>query len=614
MDTTPPSADNTTDGNGPAMKEKDVKTVSTGHEDSGETLKHREEKLRQAFSCVSDVIIITDQAMKITAVTPSVEALFGYRPEELLNVPFHQLKLFTSPSLELIMKNVPRALAGEPAQNHVHEFITIDGNVRLAEVTSTPIRESGEITGTITVARDITEHKDMEERLCRLEEQYRDILDTIPDGYFEIDLSGKYTFANDVVCTHLQRTREELIGRDNREFQTAEDAQKAFRLFRNVYKTGIPEKAVELEILSKDGSAKTYELSVSLIKDAQGTPVGFRGISRDITERKKMEEELIKSEVKYRTIVENAQEGIFQASADNRSLTLNRTFADMLGYSCTEEAAEEIINAFQQTFVNPDEYRKALEIIRQRGSIKGYETELYRRDKSRIWVNMSVMAMKDPAGNLLYYQGIVDDITPQKKLEQERQKSIDSLRKSLGATIKALSAISEARDPYTAGHQRRVADLARAIATEMKLSSDRIDGIRLAGMIHDMGKIAIPSEILTKPTKLTNLEMEIIKTHAEAGYDILKDIEFPWPIARMVREHHERLDGSGYPRGLKDDNILLESKIIAVADVVEAISSHRPYRPALGISVALEEIERNSGIFYDKTASEACLKLFREKR
>jgi len=596
------------------MKEKDVKTVSTGHEDSGETLKHREEKLRQAFSCVSDVIIITDQAMKITAVTPSVEALFGYRPEELLNVPFHQLKLFTSPSLELIMKNVPRALAGEPAQNHVHEFITRDGNVRLAEVTSTPIRESGEITGTITVARDITEHKDMEERLCRLEEQYRDILDTIPDGYFEIDLSGKYTFANDVVCTHLQRTREELIGRDNREFQTAEDAQKAFRLFRNVYKTGIPEKAVELEILSKDGSAKTYELSVSLIKDAQGTPVGFRGISRDITERKKMEEELIKSEVKYRTIVENAQEGIFQASADNRSLTLNRTFADMLGYSCTEEAAEEIINAFQQTFVNPDEYRKALEIIRQRGSIKGYETELYRRDKSRIWVNMSVMAMKDPAGNLLYYQGIVDDITPQKKLEQERQKSIDSLRKSLGATIKALSAISEARDPYTAGHQRRVADLARAIATEMKLSSDRIDGIRLAGMIHDMGKIAIPSEILTKPTKLTNLEMEIIKTHAEAGYDILKDIEFPWPIARMVREHHERLDGSGYPRGLKDDNILLESKIIAVADVVEAISSHRPYRPALGISVALEEIERNSGIFYDKTASEACLKLFREKR
>jgi HD-GYP domain-containing protein (c-di-GMP phosphodiesterase class II) len=159
-----------------------------------------------------------------------------------------------------------------------------------------------------------------------------------------------------------------------------------------------------------------------------------------------------------------------------------------------------------------------------------------------------------------------------------------------------------------------VADLARAIATEMKLSSDRIDGIRLAGMIHDMGKIAIPSEILTKPTKLTNLEMEIIKTHAEAGYDILKDIEFPWPIARMVREHHERIDGSGYPRGLKDDDILLESKIIAVADVVEAISSHRPYRPALGILVALEEIERNSGIFYDKTASEACLKLFREKR
>jgi putative nucleotidyltransferase with HDIG domain len=227
---------------------------------------------------------------------------------------------------------------------------------------------------------------------------------------------------------------------------------------------------------------------------------------------------------------------------------------------------------------------------------------------------MSVSAVRDASGRLMYFHGIVEDITPKKKLEQERQESITRLRKSLGATINAMSATVEARDPYTAGHQRRVADLARAIATDMKLSRDQIDGIRLAGMIHDIGKISVPSEILTKPTRLSELEFELIKTHSEAGYNILKDIEFPWPIARIVLEHHERVDGSGYPQGLKGNEILLESKIIAVADVVEAISSHRPYRPAFGIDPALEEVAKNTGTLYDQVVAEACLKLFRENR
>lgn len=158
-----------------------------------------------------------------------------------------------------------------------------------------------------------------------------------------------------------------------------------------------------------------------------------------------------------------------------------------------------------------------------------------------------------------------------------------------------------------------MSDLARSIATEMKLSRDQIDCIRLAGMIHDLGKISVPSEILTKPTRLSNLEFELIRTHSEAGYSILKDIDFPWPIARIVLEHHERINGSGYPNKLKADELLLESKIISIADVVEAISSNRPYRPAVGINAALEEIEKNKGILYDEEAAEACLKLFREK-
>ena len=155
--------------------------------------------------------------------------------------------------------------------------------------------------------------------------------------------------------------------------------------------------------------------------------------------------------------------------------------------------------------------------------------------------------------------------------------------------------------------------LCPAIAVEMNLKSEQIDGVRMASMIHDIGKISIPSEILTKPTQLTNLEFNLIKTHPVSGYNILKDIELPWPIARIVLEHHERIDGSGYPNGLKGEQILLESRIIAIADVVETISSHRPYRAAHGIDAGLDEITKNSGILYDPDLVDACLRLFREK-
>lgn len=589
------------------------KTIAE-YERALQALLESEEKYRLAFSSIPDVILITDSSARITSITPSVETVLGYKPEELTQTPVDQLKILTPASMELAVKNTLQVLSGKPAPNVVHEFISKDGSIRFGEVTSSPIYKNGEITGMITIARDITERRKMEERLRQSEERYRDIIETIQDGYFEVDLAGKYTFVNDVICQHLQRSRQELIGMDNRQFQTEENATITFRHFQDVFKTGRPEKAFEMEIIRKDGTLQTSEVSISLIRNAQGHPVGFRGISRDVTERRKMEEDLIKSEQKYRAIVENSQEGIFQTSPDNRHITLNQAFAGILGYASPDDAVKNITNISRQVYVNPDEYRKVMDIIRQEGSIKSYETEFYRKDKSRIWVNMSISAVSDNTGKLLYYHGIVEDITPKKKLEQERQNSINSLRKSLGATINAMSATAEARDPYTAGHQRRVADLARAIATEMKLSRDQIDGIRMAGMIHDLGKISVPSEILTKPTKLTSLEMELIRTHAEAGYNILKDIEFPWPIARMVLEHHERIDGSGYPNGLKGDAILLESKIIAIADVVEAISSHRPYRPAFGIEPALSEIAQNSGVLYDAAASEACLKLFRENR
>lgn len=190
---------------------------------------------------------------------------------------------------------------------------------------------------------------------------------------------------------------------------------------------------------------------------------------------------------------------------------------------------------------------------------------------------------------------------------------VEQLERAMGATLRSVAIMVERRDPYTAGHERRVGELAAAIGVEMGLPAETVKGLRMTGYVHDIGKISVPAELLSKPSKLSPVEFELIKTHAQTGYDILKDVDFPWPLAMVILQHHERLDGSGYPQGLQGDEIIAEARIMAVADVVEAMQSHRPYRPGLGIEIALHEIEQNSGKFYDPQVVAACLRLFREK-
>ncbi len=196
---------------------------------------------------------------------------------------------------------------------------------------------------------------------------------------------------------------------------------------------------------------------------------------------------------------------------------------------------------------------------------------------------------------------------------EERRRSAEELHQGLEDAIQAIAATVEMRDPYTAGHQRRVGQLAAAIAAEMGLSAERIHGLRLASAVHDVGKIGIPAEILSRPGRLPEMEFGLIKQHARIGYEILKDVKFPWPIAQMVHQHHERIDGSGYPLGLKGEQILLESRILSVADVVEAIYAFRPYRPALGIDKALAEISEKRGSIYDAQVVDACLRVLQER-
>jgi PAS domain S-box-containing protein/putative nucleotidyltransferase with HDIG domain len=244
----------------------------------------------------------------------------------------------------------------------------------------------------------------------------------------------------------------------------------------------------------------------------------------------------------------------------------------------------------------------------------GIPTEFRYRKADDTWIYLEALGSNQFKNSGI--QGIVltvRDITERKKAEEKLQQTLESLRKAVGTTVQVLVSAVESRDSYTAGHQSRSADMACAIATEMGLAQEKIEGIRMAGIIHDIGKLSIPAEILSKPTKLTEIEFALIKEHARSGYEMLKDVESPWPLAEIVYQHHERMNGSGYPRNLKGDEIIMESQILAVADVVEAMASHRPYRPTLGIKAALEEIEKNRGILYDNAVADACLKLFREK-
>jgi len=205
------------------------------------------------------------------------------------------------------------------------------------------------------------------------------------------------------------------------------------------------------------------------------------------------------------------------------------------------------------------------------------------------------------------------EIETRKHVQAELEQSLQNLKKGMDSTIQAIAMTVEKRDPYTSGHQMRVAALTRAIAEKIGLAQDQIEGAYMAASLHDIGKIALPAEILSKPIQLTDIEISLIQAHAQAGYDILKGIEFPWPIADIIIQHHERMDGSGYPQGLSGDSISIEARIIGVCDVVETMSSHRPYRPSMGIGRALEEITRNSGPLYDADVVTACLKVFTEQ-
>jgi PAS domain S-box-containing protein/putative nucleotidyltransferase with HDIG domain len=306
------------------------------------------------------------------------------------------------------------------------------------------------------------------------------------------------------------------------------------------------------------------------------------------------------------TILRSIGDGIIAINRERRISFINPVAEKLTGWSEREAIGQPLNQVFRlKEMPSPN---------RASTFSEPYENILLSKEGLETLIEQTVTPLPEDKGRGMGEVIVFRDISARKKVEKELQESWARLHRTLQGTIQAISTTIEMRDPYTAGHQRRVAFLAEAIANELKLPEFQVEGIRFAAQIHDIGKIYVPAEILSKPTKLTDLEYTIIKTHPQAGYEILKNIEFPWPIGLIVLQHHERIDGSGYPNGLKDGEILLEAKILSVADVVEAMSSHRPYRPSFGIGKALEEVQIKKGILYDSQVVEACLKIFSEKR
>ncbi|MBE0510045.1 MAG: PAS domain S-box protein [Gammaproteobacteria bacterium] len=355
-------------------------------------------------------------------------------------------------------------------------------------------------------------------------------------------------------------------------------------------------------LLTKSGNSIWVEDKTLISRDRNGDVLHFDGIVTDITERKEAED-------RFRALVEQSLVGVFILRGNIIDYANPRSEA-IFGY-----AAGETTGMHLKSFIKDDEYQIVTERLAHQ-LMHRIENEEFiitgiRKDGGQVMVGAHT-SIASVSGELVLF-GVLQDISEKLEVSKQVNAYTERLEAAIQGTVNAVSYMVELRDPYTSGHERRVGEIAAAIAAELGQDEDFQQSMHIIGSLHDVGKITVPAEILSKPGRLNEMEYRIVQAHAQQGYEILSNVEFPWPVAEAVLQHHERIDGSGYPQGLKGGQILLEARIIAVADVIESMASHRPYRPGIGIDVALEEIESGAGKTYDPQVAAACLRLFREK-
>jgi PAS domain S-box-containing protein/putative nucleotidyltransferase with HDIG domain len=473
-----------------------------------------------------------------------------------------------------------------------------------------------EIATDISFALDLfvheAEHKLTGDMLRKSEELYCQIIQTSMDGFWVCDTKGRIMDVNDAYCQLIGYGREELLNMCIQDVEAKESPEETAQHLQEIMTKG--HARFETIHRRKDGNLLTVEISGVYRSSEEGGY--FSCFLRDITESRQVKKQLLESEARYKRIADGLTDYQFTVHVENgRAVNTlhSKGCATVTGYTPEDFATDPYLWI---QIVAPEDRDRIREHVRQilaGNNINPVEYRIIRKDGKTRWVCDTTILFKDASGSLQSYDGVIKDITERKTAEAQAQHYITQLESAFMRTVGVATTLIEMRDPYTAGHERRVADLAAAIGRELGWDARRVEGLWVAGQLHDIGKISTPAEILAKPGEITAAEFMLIKEHSKAGYDALKDIEFPWPVAEVAYQHHERMDGSGYPRGLKGDDILLEARIMSVADVVEAMASHRPYRPGHGINKALAEIERGSGSVYDTTVAGACLRLFRKK-
>jgi PAS domain S-box-containing protein/putative nucleotidyltransferase with HDIG domain len=485
--------------------------------------------------------------------------------------------------------------------------------------------------------------KERTKELEESEEKYRNIIDNSPDIQYRTDINGHIIFISPSILRITGYTAEEALTMKITDvYLVPKDIDKFTAILQ---KNGYVDN-FETQFKHKDGSILWTLTNAHFFKDKNGKILGVEGITRDITERKQAEKiqkvlfniskqvtlsqdykELLNSIVEYLSEIldiTNIYLGLYDQETDTFILPIFKDEKEKFSNIPNGKTLSRyVINTGNSVLLKEHDIRKLAKegTIDLFGAIPKVWMGVPLKVGNSIFGIVAVQNYNDPETYtekdleiLTFTSGEISVAIKHKQAEGERDENLKKLRKTLNDIVIALTSTLEIRDPYTAGHQKRVAKLSCAIAKELGLNNEKVECTRIAALLHDIGKIYIPSEILSKPGEISPLEYEMIMTHPDGGYNILKEIDFPWPVAKVVRQHHERLDGSGYPDGLKGDEILFEARILAVADVVEAMDSPRPYRSTLGILKALKEIDDNKGILYEEEIVRACVNLFKSKK
>ncbi|HKI64120.1 MAG TPA: PAS domain S-box protein [Burkholderiales bacterium] len=425
------------------------------------------------------------------------------------------------------------------------------------------------------------------------------------DGIHVVDVDGNVVAVNAAFCDMLGYSREELLSMNVRDWDAQWNSKEIEAKISEILKR---REVFETRFRRKDGTVIEAEVSVAA-SAVDGQTMLFAS-ARDITLRKRAEAELLESEERFRCMVEQSIAGVYVVQ-DGRICYVNSRLAEIFRYP----SPDDIVGRPYELLVAPEDRELVASMMARRfggGSRRErYTFRALARDGARIDVGAD--------GALSTYRdrpaivGLLQDISERRDAENQINNYVAKLESALRGTVQVASTMSEMRDPYTSGHERKVGEIAAAIGGELGLEEHRLEGLRVIGLLHDIGKISVPAEILAKPGRLSEIEFELIKEHPRRGYDILKNVDFPWPLAQTVHQHHERLDGSGYPQGLKGEQVILEARILAVADTIEAMSSHRPYREALGLERALAVVESGRETKFDAAVVDACLMLYRQK-